>query len=88
MIPAPMWVRQPRVRGIKWPLLTSVFEVQMPEMFKVLTRSEALGLFFQALPIGTETELMNSADALGRVLCDEPVAPSSLPSFARSTMDG
>jgi molybdopterin molybdotransferase len=57
-------------------------------MFKVLTRSEALGLFFQALPIGTETELMNSADALGRVLCDEPVAPSSLPSFARSTMDG
>ena len=75
MIPAPMWARQPRVRGIKWPLLTSAFEVQMPEMFKVLTRSEALSLFFQALPSGTETELVDSADALGRVLYDSPWLP-------------
>jgi molybdopterin molybdotransferase len=60
----------------------------MPEMFRVLPVSEALEVLFHNLSPVVRAESASSAEALGRVLAEALVAPSSLPSFVRSTMDG
>ena len=60
----------------------------MPEMFKVLPPAEALKVLRDHLPSGVRGEVINTADALDRVLVERLTAPSSLPSFPRSTMDG
>jgi molybdopterin molybdotransferase len=60
----------------------------MPEMFSVLPVAEALEILFRNLPSDVRVESASSAEALGRVLAEALIAPSSLPSFVRSTMDG
>ena len=60
----------------------------MPEMFRVLPPAEALRVLFDELPAAVREERISSSEALGRVLAETLVAPSPLPSFVRSTMDG
>ncbi|SEM74233.1 molybdopterin molybdochelatase [Syntrophus gentianae] len=60
----------------------------MPEMFTVLPPAEALKVLFDHLPLEIREESIATAEALDRVLAGELTAPSSLPSFPRSTMDG
>ncbi len=60
----------------------------MPEMFKVLPPAEALKVLFDQLPLDVRQERIKTAEALDRVLSEILTAPSSLPSFPRSTMDG
>lgn len=60
----------------------------MPEMFKVLPPSDALVELVNLLPPGVRTERIATAEALDRALAETLTSPSSLPSFARSTMDG
>jgi len=60
----------------------------MPEMFQVLPPAEALKVLFDQLPSEVRAENIETAEALDRVLFDKLTAPSSLPSFPRSTMDG
>jgi molybdopterin molybdotransferase len=60
----------------------------MPEMFRVLPVAEALEILFRNLSSDIRVESASSAEALGRVLAEALFAPSSLPSFVRSTMDG
>jgi molybdopterin molybdotransferase len=60
----------------------------MSEMFTLLPAAEALEVLLRALPGEVRTETVPSADALGRVLAATLTAPSALPSFPRSTMDG
>ena len=60
----------------------------MPELFTVLTPSDALRRLFDHLPRIVATEDIALGNALDRVIAESPVAPAALPSFARSTMDG
>jgi len=60
----------------------------MPEMFQVLPPAEALKVLLDQLPSGVRAENIATAEALDRVLVEKLTAPSSLPSFPRSTMDG
>jgi molybdopterin molybdotransferase len=60
----------------------------MPEMFQVLPPAEALQVMLGQLSPDVRAETVPTADALGRVLAETLVSPASLPSFARSTMDG
>lgn len=59
----------------------------MPEMFSVLPPKEALQRFLAGKTRLT-AEIIATAAALGRVLAEAIVAPTSLPDFPRSTMDG
>ncbi|HEY3228721.1 MAG TPA: gephyrin-like molybdotransferase Glp [Roseiflexaceae bacterium] len=60
----------------------------MPELFQVLTVAEALDrLLVHVTPLG-RTEQVPLLDALDRVTAEELRAPSDLPAFQRSTMDG
>ena len=62
----------------------------MPEFFNVLPPGEALALLLELLPeqpaIGVC--VVDTAQALGRVVAAEIPASESLPAFPRSTMDG
>ena len=60
----------------------------MPEMMLVLTPADALPVLLDHLSVRVRTEAIPTADALDRVLAESQVAPSSLPAFPRSTMDG
>ena len=60
----------------------------MPELFTVLPPAEALGVLLGLLPLRVRAEAVSTADALDRVLAEPLTAPSSLPSFPRSTVDG
>jgi molybdopterin molybdotransferase len=60
----------------------------MPEMFTVLPPSAALKSVIVQLPADVREEKIATAEALERVLVGRLIAPSSLPSFPRSTMDG
>jgi len=60
----------------------------MPEMMQVLTPADALPVLLDHLSVRVRTEAISTADALDRVLAESQVAPSSLPAFPRSTMDG
>ncbi len=60
----------------------------MPQLFTVLTPQEAWLKFEPYLsPLG-RVETVPTRDAPGRVLAEDIVAPSDLPSFPRSAMDG
>ena len=60
----------------------------MPQLFNVLTPQKAwLRLEPYLSPIG-RVEIIPTRDALGRVLAKDIAAPSDLPSFPRSAMDG
>ena len=62
----------------------------MPEFFNVLPPEEALALLLDLLPERPATGVcvVDTAQALGRVVAAEIQATESLPAFPRSTMDG
>ena len=60
----------------------------MPELFTVLPPADALKVLLNHLPDHVRAEAISTADALDRVLAEPLSAPSSLPAFPRSTMDG
>src|SRR3972149_7200367 len=62
----------------------------MPEFLKLLPPAAALQRFLQALPVDlhTPSERVKTQDALGRSLAEAVTAPSPLPPFRRSTVDG
>lgn len=60
----------------------------MPELFTVLPPADALQVLLDQLPGRVRAETISTVDALNRVLAELLSAPSSLPSFSRSTMDG
>ncbi len=60
----------------------------MPELFTVVTPDEARRTFLAHLTTGVAAERVPVSDALGRVTRGDVVAPSDLPAFPRSTMDG
>ncbi len=60
----------------------------MPELFTVATPHAALQKLFEHLTGPVQTETIDTAHALDRVLAESPLARSPLPAFARSTMDG
>lgn len=60
----------------------------MPELFTVLPPADALRLLLDRLPVHVRAESILTIEALGRVLAGALTAPSPLPAFARSTMDG
>jgi molybdopterin molybdotransferase len=60
----------------------------MPELFTVLPPEEGLKVLLDHLPDRIRAETISTADALDRVLAESLSAPSSLPAFPRSTMDG
>lgn len=60
----------------------------MPEMFRVLPPAEALNVLFDQLSPVVRQESVSTAEAFERTLSERLVAPSSLPAFPRSTMDG
>ncbi len=62
----------------------------MPEFFNVLPPQEALALLLDLLPErpATGAGVVETVDALGRVVAAEIPATESLPAFPRSTMDG
>src|SRR4030065_134445 len=62
----------------------------MPEFLKLLPPAVALQSFLQALPdeLQTPSERVKTQDALGRALAEAVTAPSPLPPFRRSTVDG
>jgi len=60
----------------------------MPQLFTVITPQEAwLRLEPHLRPI-ERVEIIATDEALGRVLAEDAIAPSDLPSFPRSVMDG
>jgi molybdopterin molybdotransferase len=58
------------------------------ELFNVRTPSDALGILLKHLPTNVAGEQVRTRDALDRVLSEAVTAPSDLPTFRRSTMDG
>ena len=60
----------------------------MSEMFRVLPPAEALNVLLEQLTMEVRMETIATEAALDRVLAENLVARSSLPSFPRSTMDG
>src|SRR3972149_6488901 len=62
----------------------------MPESLKLPPPAVALQRFLQALPdeLQTRSERVKTQDALGRALAEAVTAPSALPPFRRSTVDG
>lgn len=60
----------------------------MPEFFNVLPPDTARTLLLRHLTHKLESERVATARALGRVTGEMILAPGSLPSFRRSTMDG
>jgi molybdopterin molybdotransferase len=58
------------------------------ELFTVRTPPDALRLLLDQLVPRSQTERIATSDALDRVLAEDIAAPSDLPTFARSTMDG
>ena len=60
----------------------------MPELFTVLPPADALQVLFDRLPVQIRVEMIDTADALGRVLAEAMTSPAALPAFPRSTVDG
>jgi molybdopterin molybdotransferase len=58
------------------------------EMFHVRTPPQALSTLLERLPRPAQHESIPTRDALDRVLTAEVAAPTDLPTFRRSTMDG
>ena len=57
-------------------------------LLRMITLPEALQLIREAFRPSEETEEVRTAEACGRVLARELIAPEDLPGFPRSTMDG
>jgi molybdopterin molybdotransferase len=61
----------------------------MPEFLKLISPSEALTLLMGSLPAQEPCgEWVDTLHAVGRVTAEKVLAPCSLPSFPRSSMDG
>lgn len=60
----------------------------MPELFNVVTPQEARRLFLSHLSPLKADEVISTSEALSRVTSVPIYAPSDLPAFPRSTMDG
>jgi molybdopterin molybdotransferase len=61
----------------------------MPEFLELLPPAEALAQLLRHLPIvSPPVELVETAEALGRVTAGAVIAPEPLPAFSRSTVDG
>jgi molybdopterin molybdotransferase len=60
----------------------------MPEFLKLTRPEEALNTFLDSIPESLEAERIRTEQALGRVLLNDVVAPTPLPPFARTTVDG
>lgn len=58
------------------------------ELFQVRTPDDALRRLLESLPPSGPPERIPTAQALDRVLAEDLVSPSDLPTFHRSTMDG
>ena len=60
----------------------------MPEFLELYPPPEALKQWLEALPVQSNAEQVESANALGRVTAQPVVASQPLPDFPRSTVDG
>lgn len=62
----------------------------MPEFLRLVSPAEALARWLRALPEKRlpAVEVLDTPNALGRVLAEDIVAPHPLPAFPRSTVDG
>ena len=60
----------------------------MPEFLKLTSPEEALNTFLDSVPGSPEAERVRTEQSLGRVLVKDIVAPTPLPPFARTTVDG
>jgi molybdopterin molybdotransferase len=60
----------------------------MPEFLNLLPPDNALRELLESLSPAPEVEELYTASALGRITTDAIIAPHSLPSFPRSTVDG
>src|SRR5512132_4377780 len=60
----------------------------MPEFLTLLPPDEARSLLRSHLSPITESEAIDVASSLGRVLAEDIIAPHPLPDFRRSTVDG
>lgn len=60
----------------------------MPEFLTLLPPDEARSLLLSHLSPITESEAIDVASSLGRVLAEDIIAPHHLPDFRRSTVDG
>jgi molybdopterin molybdotransferase len=60
----------------------------VPEFFTVHSPEAALARLWQHLPQQPATETIATAEALGRVTAEAVLAPTAVPAFVRSTMDG
>jgi molybdopterin molybdotransferase len=60
----------------------------MPELFNVVPPAEAYGTFLRHFSAVIVPELVQTTEALNRVLAADVMAPSDLPAFTRATMDG
>jgi len=60
----------------------------MPEFLKLTNPEQALKEFLDSVPGSPTAERIRTEQALGRVLLNDVVAPSPLPPFARTTVDG
>lgn len=60
----------------------------MPEFLQLLPPREALDLLLGNLQAKPQPEVLDTADASGRVIFEAVRAPHPLPSFPRSTVDG
>jgi molybdopterin molybdotransferase len=60
----------------------------MPEFIELLPPGKALSILMEYISAGADSELIETASALGRVTISPVLAPHPLPSFSRSTVDG
>ncbi len=60
----------------------------MPEFLELASPEKALNMFLGSVPQSPEAVRIRTETALGRVLLNDVVAPSPLPPFARTTVDG
>ncbi|GMR09711.1 MAG: molybdopterin molybdotransferase MoeA [Anaerolineae bacterium] len=60
----------------------------MPEFLELASPEKALNTFLGSVPQSPEAVRIRTEEALGRVLLSDVVAPSPLPPFARTTVDG
>ncbi len=60
----------------------------MTEFLKLVTPDDALKIISGRLKTLVTTEIINTAEALGRIVAGDIISPENLPSFNRSMMDG
>lgn len=60
----------------------------MREFFNVVPPDEALAILLDRLEVSVRSEVVPTAEGLGRVTAEDVVSPEDLPPYPRSTMDG